>query len=342
MKGVVFLGNQKLEIREFPKPEPGLGEVLIEMKASGLCGSDLLMYRLPAAQFPERTLNIIKGHEPCGVVVGLGTSTRNVNVGDRVMIHHYVGCGKCKYCLSGWSQLCVQGRKIQGSDIHGGHADFMVCPDTCCVPLPGELTFEEGALLSCGTGTAYHALKRLDVSGRDTLAIFGQGPVGMSATMLAKVMGAKVIAIDMVRERLESSKRFGADEIINATEVDPVAAIKQLTRGEGADATMDCTGNEQARVNALRSARIWGRACFVGERGTATFDISELFLRKQLTVYGSWTFSTHGLAEVANHVVQREVPIKNMITHRFPVTQAEEAYGLFAARKTGKAVFVWP
>ena len=146
----------------------------------------------------------------------------------------------------------------------------------------------------------------------------------------------------MVRERLESSKRFGADEIINATEVDPVAAIKQLTRGEGADATMDCTGNEQAQVNALRSARVWGRACFVGERGTATFDISELFLRKQLTVYGSWTFSTRGLAEVATYVAQREVPIKNMITHRFPVTQAEEAYELFAARKTDKVVFVWP
>jgi threonine dehydrogenase-like Zn-dependent dehydrogenase len=257
------------------------------------------------------------------------------------MIHHYLGCGKCKYCLSGWTQLCVQGRTTQGTDVHGGHADFMVCPDTCCIPLLSELTFEEGAMLSCGTGTAFHALKRLDVSGRDTLAIFGQGPVGMSATMLAKTMGARVIAIDTVQERLESSKRFGAYETIDASEVDTVAAIKQLTKGEGADATMDCSGNEQARVNALRSTRIWGRACFVGERGTATFDISELFLRKQLTVYGSWTFSTHGLSEIANYVVQHKVPIKDLITHRFSIDQAKEAYRLFADGKTNKAVFVW-
>ena len=342
MKGVVFLGDQKLELREFPRAEPGDGEVLIQMKASGLCGSDLIYYRAPRAQLPERVLNNIKGHEPCGIIAALGPSTRNVKVGDRVMIHHYVGCGGCKYCLAGWAQLCVKGRKIQGTDVHGAHGDFMVCPDTCCVRLPDELSFEEGSMLSCGTGTAYQALKRLDISGRDTLAVFGQGPVGMSAMMLAKAMGARVIAIDMVRERLESSKRFGADEIINAVEADPVAAIKELTRAEGADATMDCSGSEQGRVNALRSARIWGRACFVGERGTTTFDISELFLRKQLTVYGSWTFSTHGLAEVASFVVEHKVPIRSMISHRFSISQADEAYKLFAAGRTNKAVFVWP
>jgi threonine dehydrogenase-like Zn-dependent dehydrogenase len=155
-------------------------------------------------------------------------------------------------------------------------------------------------------------------------------------------MGARVIAVDRVVERLKQSKRFGAEEVVSNDDADPVLAIKELTRGEGADAAMDCTGVEEARVNTLKCVRIWGRACFVGERGTATFNISELFLRKQLTVYGSWTFSTHGLAEVAKFVAERKLPLRELVTHQFPLAEAEEAYKLFAARKTGKAVFIWP
>jgi len=342
LKGVVFLGDQNLEIRDIPKPEPGTGEVLIEMKASGICGSDLSAYNLPSTQFSQASRNVIRGHEPCGVVVELGTGTRNVNVGDRVMVHHYRGCGSCKHCLSGWTQLCVHGPEAYGWSLNGGHEDFMVCLDTTCVPMPDKLTFEEGACCTCGTGTAYQALKRLAVSGMDTVAIFGQGPVGLSATILAKAMGARVIAIDTVSNRLESSKRLGADEIVNASEVDAVAVIREMTKGEGADATIDCTGVEEARLNALKSAKVWGRACFVGEMGLATFDISQLFIRKQLTVHGSWTFSTHILAEVANFVVDHKVRLRDIISHRFPISKADDAYRQFADGKTGKAVFVWP
>jgi threonine dehydrogenase-like Zn-dependent dehydrogenase len=342
MQGVVFLGDQKLELRDFPKPEPGVGEVLIQMKASGLCGSDLHYYRTPQAQIPSAALNTIKGHEPCGVVVALGPRARNVKVGDRVIIHHYVSCGKCEYCLSGWLQLCQNGLHVMGSDLNGSNAEYMLSPDIACVPMPDELSFEEGAILSCGTGTAWQGLIRLDISGRDTLAIFGQGPVGVGAAMLAKAMGARVIAVDTMGERLELSKQVGADEVVNAAEVDPAAAILKLTDNKGADATMDTSGSDQGRINSLRSARMWGRACFIGERGNTTFDVSNLFLRKQITIHGSWTFSTVGLMELADFVVKHKVPLKSMISHRFSLSQAEEAFKLFAAGKTNKALFVWP
>jgi 2-desacetyl-2-hydroxyethyl bacteriochlorophyllide A dehydrogenase len=342
LKGVVFLGDQKLEIQEIPKPEPGEGEVLIEMKASGICGSDLSAYNVPGTEVTEESRSVIRGHEPCGLVVALGPGTRNVKVGDRVMIHHYKGCGKCKHCLSGWAQLCVHGAKAYGWALNGGHEDYMVCSDTTCVPMPDELTYEEGACCTCGTGTAFQALKRLAVSGIDTVAVFGQGPVGLSAAIFAKAMGARVIAIDTVAGRLETSAQLGADEIVNSSKVDAVDAIREMTKGEGADVTIDCAGAEEARINALKSAKVWGRVCFIGEKGVpATFNVFQLFILKQLTVHGSWTFSTHVLSELADFVVDHKVKLDKIISHRFPLSDADEAYKRFARGEIDKAVFVW-
>src|SRR5262249_49124985 len=181
----------------------------------------------------------------------------------------------------------------------GGHAQFMKVPVRTLVPMPEQISFEEGAAISCGTGTAYGALKRLDVSGRDTLAVFGQGPVGLSATQLGTAMGARVIAVDIAPERRQLAKEFGAETAIDPGAVDAVAALKELTHGEGVEAALDCTGNPDARVAAVRSACTWGRVCFVGEGNTTTFDISQDLIRKQLTILASWTFSAVGQAECA-------------------------------------------
>jgi threonine dehydrogenase-like Zn-dependent dehydrogenase len=216
----------------------------------------------------------------------------------------------------------------------------MLAPASTLVPLPDELTFEEGAAISCGTGTAYQALKRLDVSGRDTLAVFGQGPVGLSGTLLGVAMGARVVALDVVAERRRLARELGAEAVVDPKEADPVAALRQLTRGEGVDAALDCTGHPEARVAAVRSARTWGRVCFVGEGGTATFDVSPDLLRRQLTLHASWTFSTVGQAECARFIVDRKVPLGRLITHRFRLAQAAEAYRLFDTQTTGKGAFV--
>ncbi len=339
MQGIVFLGDRKLELRQFPDPTPGPREVVVEIKASGMCGSDLPPYRGD----PARTLAVVRGHEPCGVVAARGSAVGEdeAPIGQRVMVHHYSGCGQCKYCRVGYAQLCVMGgHKVYGANANGGHADYILVKPYMLVPLPEELSFAAGAAISCGTGTAFDALRRLDVSGRETLAVFGQGPVGLSATLLAKAMGARVIAVDYSPERLELARGFGADETIDPREAEPVQAIKDLTHGEGAQTTLDCTGNPEARANAIRSASMWGRACFVGEGNTVTLDVSPDVIHKQLTIYGSWTFSSVGQAECAQFIVDHGLDVDSLLTHRFSLEGAESAYKLFDTQSTGKGVFL--
>ena len=349
MRGVVFLGGRELELREFPDPTPGPGEVVLAIKASGMCGSDLHPYRAPKGGGAAAALGlggsgepVIAGHEPCGVVaeVGKGVFESVAAVGQRVMNHHYKGCQRCKHCRRGWAQLCRSGITVYGVTGHGAHAAYMKVPAETCVPLPDELSFEEGAAVSCGTGTAYQALKRLDVSGRDTLVVFGQGPVGLSATLLGTAMGARVIAVDLAPELRQLAKSFGAEAAIDPKAVDPVAAVHELTGGQGAECTMDCTGNADARIAALRSADTWGRVALVGEGGQTTIDVSQHMLRRQLTVHASWTFSTTIQEECARYIVARKVPLKKLITQRWKLDQAAEAYTLFDRQATGKGVFV--
>jgi threonine dehydrogenase-like Zn-dependent dehydrogenase len=345
MRGIVFLGNRKLEIQTFPDPAPGPGEVVLQMKASGMCGSDLHPYRAAGNAAAALGLGaggpVIAGHEPCGVVATVGAGVDPSLVGQRVMNHHYKGCGRCRHCRLGWSQLCRKGITVYGMTGHGGHAPFMLAPAFTCVPLPDELTFEEGASVSCGTGTAYGALKRIDVSGRDTLVVFGQGPVGLSATMLGHAMGARVIAVDIVPERLTLARELGAAEVINAKDTDAVKAVHDLTHGEGAETTMDCSGSAEGRLGALQSAGTWGRVAFVGEGGQVTIDVSKHMLRRQLTVHASWTFSNTGQEECARFVADRKIPLKKLLTHRFRLDQADEAYRLFDTQTTGKGVFTF-
>ena len=340
MKGVVFLGDRRLEVREFPDPTPGRGQAVVKMQSAGLCGSDLRPYRSSPEALAERS-STISGHEPCGIVAETGAGVRSVGIGDRVIVHHYSGCGRCRHCETGWTQLCLRGSRVYGSHAHGSNADYQLVEDYMCVAMPDGLSFEEGAACSCGTGTAYQALRRLDVSGRDTLVVFGQGPVGLSATFFGAVMGARVIAVDPVSERRDLATRAGASETVNPTEVDPVQAVRELTQGEGADASLDATGIGEVRANAVRSTRIWGRACLVGEGGTVTFEPTPDIIHRQLTLYGSWTFSTTILKELAEFVVNRELPLKDLITHRFALDGAAEAYSLFDGATTGKVVFVW-
>jgi threonine dehydrogenase-like Zn-dependent dehydrogenase len=334
MRGIVFTGNRQLEIRDFPDPTPGPGQVVIRMGASGVCGSDLHPYRAARAQ------SNISGHEPCGTVAQLGEGVTTTKVGDRAIIHHYSGCGTCKYCRIGYYQLCIHGHQTYGFGSHGGNADYLLVPAACLVHLPDELSFAEGAAIACGTGTAYMAVKKLDVSGRDTLAVYGQGPVGLSATLLAKAMGARVIAVDVDDARLELARGLGAEALVNPSREEPIAAIRSLTHGEGADATLDCTGNATARAQTVRSARIFGRACFVGEGGTVSLEPSPDIIHRHLTLYGSWTFPTVGLEECARFVIDRGVPLPKLITHRFHLEQAAEAFQIFDGGATGKCVFV--
>ena len=337
MKAVVFTGDRTLELMEVPDPTPGPGEVVLEIKASGMCGSDLHQYRAPR----KENLNIA-GHEPCGIVaaVGAGVSHEQAKVGDRVMDHHYSGCGVCKHCCGGWSQMCLEGSIVYGGSGDGAHARYMLVPAHTIVKLPDALSFKTGAAISCGTGTAYGALKRLGLAGDETIAIFGQGPVGLSATQLAKAMGARVIALDINAERRNLATKFGADEVVDPMSNDVVDAIRDLTHGEGAQKTLDCSSNSEARRAAVQAVRTWGTACYVGEGGNVTLDVSNDLLRRQVKLVGSWTFSKSGQADCAEFVADRKIDVDSLFTHEFMLDQAEEAYKLFDTQSTGKGVFL--
>ncbi len=347
MRGVVFKGERELELMEFPDPTPGPGEVVLEMKASGMCGSDLHQYRRPKAGGGGMGLAVnpnpvIVGHEPCGVVaaIGPGVGEKLARLGQRVMVHHYKGCTACAHCRSGWSQLCQEEPvQVYGNNAHGGHAPYLKVPAFTLVPLADELSFATGAAISCGTGTAYGALRRLKLSGDDTIAIFGQGPVGLSATQLAAAMGARVIALDVSAERLARAREFGAWQTIDPRANDPVGAVRDLTGG-GTDLALDTSGQPEGRIAAVRSAKVWGTVCFVGEGKDVTIDVSPDMLRKQLTIVASWTFSWQGQADCARFVREREVAVERLFTHRWRLDQAAEAYRVFDAQTTGKGVFL--
>ncbi len=352
MRGVVFTGGRELELRDFPDPTPGPGEVVIEIKASGMCGSDLKTYRTPKggssaalglAPWDQASGEpVIAGHEPCGLVaaIGPGVDERQAHLGKRVMVHHYSGCGVCPYCRTGWTQMCDAGSTVYGVTGNGAHAGYMKVPASTLVPLPDALSFATGAAISCGTGTAYGALRRVGLSGNDTIAIFGQGPVGLSATQLAHAMGARVIALDPSAERLARAREFGADALVDPGANAPAAAVRDLTGGRGADITLDGSGTAEGRSGAVRAARKWGTTCFVGEGGSVTIEVSPEILRKQLTIVGSWTFSTVGQAECARFVAERGIAVDDLFTDRWSLDQAAEAYRLFDTQTTGKGVFL--
>jgi threonine dehydrogenase-like Zn-dependent dehydrogenase len=216
----------------------------------------------------------------------------------------------------------------------------MKVPVSTLVPLPDSVSFVAGAAVSCGTGTAWGALRRINLAGGETIAIFGQGPVGLSATQFAVAMGARVIALDISPERRKLAEGFGAHAVIEAGSVDMVSAIRDLTHGEGAHKTLDCSSAPEARAAAVRAVRSWGTACFVGERGQVTLDVSPDLLRRQVTLVGSWTFSKQGQAECAEFVADRKVDVEKLFTHRWKLEQAKEAYELFDTQTTGKAVIL--
>jgi threonine dehydrogenase-like Zn-dependent dehydrogenase len=339
MKGVVLLGDQKLEVREFPMPEPGPGEVLVKMQASGICGSDLhTIYEAPSGR-PWN--NTIAGHEPCGVIDKLGEGVRGFDVGDRVMVMWVGGCGNCPACYAGDLDHCQKDRAFYGWGHNGGFSDYMVARAISLVPMPEGISFATGAYLTCAGTTAYRATKRLSPSGVDRLVAFGLGPVGLAGVIWAKLYGAQVIGVDTLPERLDLARQIGADHVIDFKQTEPVAAIMDLTHGRGADIALDYSGAPKGRVDALNAVRVEGRVGFVGEGGDTTINISRTLIWKSLNVIGSRIFDKPTLAEAARLVAERNLPFDDLVTGRYGSEQAQEAFELFRAGHTGKLIFEW-
>lgn len=340
MKGVKFLGSEKVIVDNFPDPKAGFREVVVRMKASAVCRSDMSLYHGTSVFDRASESNIIPGHEACGVVeeLGEGISDEEIKIGDKVAIYLGIGCGHCMYCQAGWYILCPSW-KCLGFDINGGHAELIKVPVQNCMIMPKDLGFIEGALSTDKFGGLYNAQKSLNVSGKDTLTIFGMGPMGQMGVVVAKALGANVIAVDILESRLESAKKAGADYVINSKAKDAVSEIKKLTGGIGADKAIDCSGNPKAQNDALDCVKKMGKAAFIGESKSTQFNPSEQWIRKKLAVIGSWYFPIWEYPEIANLIVSKKLNLDKLVTNVFSLEEAPKVYELFDKYETGIVVF---
>ena len=344
MRGVRLPGNREVMIEDVPVPVPGAGQVLVRMRASSICGSDIrAIYREHLGEGAEAYQGVIAGHEPCGEIVEVGPGCRRFGVGDRVILYHIAGCGVCHDCREGYMISCTgEGRAAYGWQRDGGHAPFVLADESTCVALPDELSFVDGALVACGFGTAYEALRKAGVSGRDRVLVTGMGPVGMAVGMLAKAMGvSSVIGLDLSQPRLEWALDIGAIDHALVSNPDSLNEIHGLTGGLGCEVSVDCSGNGSARLLALQGTRRFGRCVFVGEGNRVEFDVSPILIHPQLTLYGSWVTSIGHMEELVEHLVRWELHPEVTVSHRFTLEDAAEAYRVAEEAQSGKVCIIF-
>lgn len=336
MRGVVLPGDSTAQVREFPVPEPAHGQVLLEVKASSICGSDVrAIYRQHLGTGAEGYRNVIAGHEPAGRVVAVGEGVRRLKPGSRVLVYHIQGCGSCAECRRGYMIGCTSNdRAAYGWQRDGGHAEFMLAEESACIELPDALSYLDGALISCGFGTAYEALLRARVSGLDSVLVVGLGPVGLAVAMLAKAMGAhRVVGLDIVPERQQLAQSLGL--------LDALADQSGDASDEAFSVVIECSGSGPGRVAAVERSETWGRVVFVGEGpNLAPVDVSTQVIHKQLTIHGSWVTSLPNMADLVERLEEWGLKPSSIVTHTFGLDEANEAYRVASDARAGKVSIV--
>src|SRR5215207_3036178 len=261
MKSVRMIAAGKpLELQEIPIPGIGEKDILVRVRAAGICHSDA-HYR--AGRSSMAFLPITLGHEVSGVVEKAGSQVTNVKVGERVCLHYNITCGDCYYCSTGNEQFCDT-VKMLGHHVDGGYAEYIAVPARNAILLPAEIRFEEGATLMCASATALHALRKSRVKLGETVAIFGVGGLGLSAIQLAKALGAiEVYAVDIKQDKLELASEYGAIPV-DAGRMDAVEEIRKLTKGKGVDVSLEMIGLPKTMKQTVESLGVLGRAVIVG------------------------------------------------------------------------------
>jgi threonine dehydrogenase-like Zn-dependent dehydrogenase len=345
MRGLILPGNSTVEFRDFEIPSPGYGQVLIKMKVSSICGSDIRgIYRAHLGKGPEGyQAGMIAGHEPCGQVIEVGPGCKARKPGDRVVVYHISGCGLCEDCLDGYMISCQsEHRAAYGWQRNGGHAPYLLAEEANCIRLPDRLTYVDGALCACGTGTAYEALTRMKISGGDRLLVTGLDPVGLAAAQLGKAMGARpIIGIDPSQARRQLAEELELCDLTFPADDSSLRSIRLATGGKGCEVSIDCSGVPSARLLALQATRRWGRCAFVGEGNKVEFDVSQILIRPQITLIGSWVTSLKHLQDLVEHLDRWNVHPEITCTDRLPLEQAAKAYDLADKGQTGKVCLVF-
>lgn len=253
--------NQPLRLEQVPRPTPGPDEVLVRVRAAGICHTEL--------HFLSGLLNLgvaplTLGHEVVGVIEAAGAGVEAPQEGERVIVYYYVGCGRCAHCRVGDENLCDRIRAEYGFISDGGFAEFVTVPARNAVPLPAHISDEAAAPIGCGVTTALHAGRLAEVHAGDTVLVYGVGAVGYGLVQLGRIAGATVIAVGRTEAKLQRARELGAHAVINAGREDVAARVRELTDGRGADVVFELVGTHETMTPATQSLAKRGRLVFIG------------------------------------------------------------------------------
>jgi alcohol dehydrogenase len=340
MKAVAFRGVNRLVIEERPKPVPKAGQAVIRITTTTICGTDVHIVK---GEYPVRE-GLVLGHEPVGVIDALGEGLEpEYHVGQRVIVGAITPCGQCFYCLNDVRSQCngpLGGWRF-GNTIDGAWAEYLLVPDARAnlAPIPEGLTDEQVVLVPDIFSTGLSGAERADIKVGDSVAVFAQGPIGLCATLGAKLRGAAlIVAVDAVPARLEMARRFGADVVINHREQDPVVAIKRLTDGRGVDVAIEALGRQETFENALRAIRPGGTLSSLGVYSgklVAPYEALYAGLGDQRIVTTLCPGGKERMRRLMEMVAHRRVDLSPLVTHRFALDQIEDAFDLFSHQREG-------
>lgn len=332
MRAALLFGKEDLRVEEIPTPEIGVEEVLLEVKAAAVCGTDIRMYRNGAKGVSPKT-PLVPGHELAGVVAKAGREVRGLREGTPVAVAPNMGCGTCDACVSGNTQLCQVDFRAFGINLPGGFAEYVRIPAEAVrqgnlCPMAPKLSFTAAALaepLSC----VYNAFLRSDIRPGDRVLIIGAGPIGLMHAKLARAGGAgKVFLNDLSAERLQLCRSLEPDLITVGGEV--VQAVMEATGGRGADVVITACPAPEAQADALRVAAANGRVLFFGglpaERSTVGLDTNLIHYR-QLVVSGTTRQSIGQYRRVLRLIEEGVVKVEDLVSARYKLEAIREAFG---------------
>ena len=342
MKAAIFHApNQPLKIEEVDTPKIDSHEILVKIAACGVCNTDLhyIDHGVPTFKKPP----LILGHEPSGIVAEVGQDVKNFEVGDRVLIPPVFSCGYCENCRIGRENICFN-MVMLGNHIDGAFAEYTKVPAKDCQDLPEELPLEESSIIADAISTPYHAVKnRAQVKPGDSVVVFGCGGVGMNVVQMAAAAGGSVIAVDIVDKKLEIAKQLGAQHVINASDKEDKALVKEIRAmtGGGADIAIEAIGNPKTIELAPATVKAGGMHCQVGyTHHNVPVNMGRLMFR-EIEIKGSLGCRPVDYPKIIEMVRTGKIQLKPIVTHRFGLEDIEQAFDVMRKGESLRSIIVF-
>jgi len=331
--------GRPLRVEEVDRPKISSREVLVKIRACGICHTDL--HFIDEGLMKPGKMPQIMGHEAAGDVVEIGDDVRGIKVDDRVLIHFYFSCGECFYCLRGRESLCVSPDFNQfGFTTDGGYAEYAKAPARSIVKLPDGVPYEAGILVDAGS-TAYHAVRVVGgVRVGDTVAIVGSGGVGLCTLQMARLSGATIIAIDIHESKLRAARSLGADYTINSCEKDVPTEVRRLVGERGVDIVYEFVGRTKTMDDAMDMLAIGGKLVFIGYSEDDLALNPRRLVRAEFQVVGSRASSKYETTEVVRLVKDGKFKLEPLISHRLPLDRINEGLDLVRKGEAIRAVII--